>query len=102
MRIDSMRKVCFLALLALMAFPQSAADNKDKEKVWSELFNGKDLSGWHLRKADRPNGWKVLPDGVYDNTKPSTDLMTDREFYDFQLHLEVKIPPGSNSGAYMR
>src|SRR2546425_2739952 len=97
-----MRKVCFFALLALMAFPLSAEKGKDKEKGWIDLFNGKDLSGWHLRKADGPNGWKVLPDGVYENTKPSSDLMSEGEFYDFRLHAEFKIPPGSNSGVYLR
>ncbi|HEY3131820.1 MAG TPA: DUF1080 domain-containing protein [Acidobacteriota bacterium] len=97
-----MRKFWFVALLLLMVFPLSAAKRKDKEKGWIDLFNGKDLSGWHLRKADGLDGWKVLPDGVYENTKPSTDLMTDGEFYDFQLHVEFKIPPGSNSGVYMR
>ncbi len=97
-----MRRLAFVVPLALMAFPLSAERNKDKENGWIDLFKGKDLSGWHPRKADGANGWKVLQDGVYENTKPSTDLMTDREFYDFQLHVEFKIPPGSNSGVYLR
>jgi hypothetical protein len=70
---------------------------------WIALFNGKDLAGWHLRKSDGPNGWTVV-NGEYVNTPPSTDIQTDREFYDFDLHVEFKVIPGAtgNSGVYMR
>jgi len=69
---------------------------------WIALFNGRDLSGWHLRQPGGPNGWKVV-DGVYINTKPSTDLQTDRDFEDFELHVEFKVNAGDgNSGVYLR
>ncbi|SRR6266566_3549638 len=69
---------------------------------WVSLFNGKDLSGWHLQKPDGQNGWKVR-DGVYVNTPPSTDIQTDAEYYDFQLHVEFNVTEGDgNSGVYMR
>lgn len=99
-----MRKtVLLLLIVSLFAF-DGLAQRPKARKGWIDLFNGKDLSGWHLRKADGPNGWKVVEGGVYENTKPSTDLVTDRDdFYDFQLHVEFKIPPGSsNSGVYLR
>ena len=79
----------------LFAAPGFAADG------WIELFNGKDLAGWHLRKPDGPNLWKVA-DGVYTTAAKGTDLQTDRDFYNFQLHVEFRIAPGSNSGVYMR
>jgi hexosaminidase len=70
---------------------------------WKPLFNGKDLTGWHLRRKDGPNGWTV-GDGVYLNTPPSTDLQTDEEYNDFDLHVEFKVVPGGtgNSGVYLR
>lgn len=72
------------------------------EKGWIPLFNDKDLSGWHLRNPQGPNGWTVV-DGVYVNTKPSTDLQTDAEYYDFRLHVEFKVTEGNgNSGVYLR
>jgi 3-keto-disaccharide hydrolase len=73
-----------------------------KERGWISLFNGKDLSGWHLRNPAGPNGWKV-ENGVYVNTPPSTDIQTDADYYDFQLHVEFKVSEGDgNSGVYMR
>jgi hypothetical protein len=68
---------------------------------WISLFNGKDLQGWHLRKPDGPNLWKV-ENGVYTTEAKGTDLQTDKDFYDFELHVEFKVVPGSNSGVYMR
>ena len=74
-----------------------------------ELFNGKDLSGWHLVESDRTNGFKVN-DGVLVNDPPHTEgghsrsgnFMTERKFHDFNLSIEVNVPKGSNSGVYLR
>ena len=72
------------------------------KKDWISLFNGKDLMGWHLRDPVGPNGWKI-DKGVYVNTPPSTDIQTDAEYYDFELHVEFKVSEGDgNSGVYMR
>ena len=35
-------------------------------------------------------------------TPPCVDLVTDATFRDFRLHAELKFPPGSNSGVYLR
>jgi hypothetical protein len=65
------------------------------------LFNGKDLSGWHLREASGHNGWTV-ENGMLVNAPPSTDLISDEKFRDFDLHYEYMIPAHSNSGVYLR
>ncbi|MCX8108572.1 MAG: DUF1080 domain-containing protein, partial [Verrucomicrobiae bacterium] len=74
------------------------------------LFNGKDLSGWRLIEAGAENGWRV-ENGVLVNRpeqepgKPRKhygNLRTEREFEDFNLTLEVKVPKGGNSGIYLR
>ena len=93
-----MRLKALAAGVALVILPSLAAP---KDDGWIELFNGRDLAGWHLRKPDGPNLWKV-EGGVYTTAAKGTDLQTDREFYNFQLHVEFKIAPGSNSGVYMR
>ena len=90
-----------LALAAVFACSAAGAHGQDN-KGWISLLNGKDLTGWHLRNAQGPNGWKVI-DQVNVNTPPGTDLQTDAEYYDFQLHVEFKVTAGNgNSGVYMR
>lgn len=75
-----------------------------------QLFNGKDLSGWRLVKDDAPNGWRA-ENGVLINRptqepgKPKQrygNLRTDREFEDFEISMEVKVPEHGNSGVYLR
>lgn len=90
-----------LALAAVFGYSAAGASGQDK-KGWISLLNGKDLTGWHLRNAQRTNGWKVV-DQVTVNTPPSTDIQTDAEYYDFQLHVEFKVTAGNgNSGVYLR
>ncbi len=71
---------------------------------WGEpipLFNGTDLAGWVPRHASQPNHWKA-EDGILVNEESGSDLVTEATFQDFQLHVEVMVPEGSNSGIYLR
>jgi hypothetical protein len=72
--------------------------------AWGEpipLFGGADLTGWVPRHASQPNRWKA-EDGVLVNEDSGSDLVTEAKFQDFQLHAEVMVPQGSNSGIYLR
>src|SRR5262245_3984233 len=91
-------KIASLVTALLLLSPGAAQTDKGG---WIELFNGRDLAGWHLRKPDGPNLWRV-DKGVYTTAAKGTDFQTDREFYNFQLHVEFKIVPDSNTGIYMR
>lgn len=75
-----------------------------------QLFNGKNLDGWRLTNPKQLNGWKAV-NGELVNTTPKLDfapysrygnLQTEREFADFNLKIEFKVPPGGNSGIYLR
>jgi hypothetical protein len=66
-----------------------------------ELFNGRDLTGWRPRNAKEKNGWQVR-DGVLVNADPVNDLVSDRQFTDFEIRAEFRYPRGSNSGVYLR
>ncbi|MDD2600197.1 MAG: DUF1080 domain-containing protein [Kiritimatiellae bacterium] len=75
-----------------------------------ELFNGTDLSGWSLTKADDNNAWSAR-DGILSNNpqleegagaRQFGNIRTVREFDDFRLQLEVRLPRGGNSGIYLR
>jgi hypothetical protein len=75
-----------------------------------ELFNGRNLDGWRLTSPGQRNGWSAK-DGLLINQPDQQDgkprisygnLRTDRDFEDFQLSLEVNVPPDGNSGVYLR
>ena len=63
-----------------------------------ELFNGRNLDGWQATGA---NQWTVA-NGILTSPKSGANLYTVRNFDDFKLNVEFRIPPGSNSGIYLR
>ncbi|MCI0487602.1 MAG: DUF1080 domain-containing protein [Blastocatellia bacterium] len=65
------------------------------------LFNGSDLKGWKMRNPNAPGVWEVK-DGAMVNAPRSTDIITERKFTDFKLHVEFKMVEKSNSGVYLR
>jgi hypothetical protein len=69
--------------------------------VWDkpiELFNGKDLTGW---KAIGENQW-VVKNGILTSPRSGANLISEKKFTDFKLHVEFKYQKGSNSGVYLR
>ena len=82
-----------------------AAIAADDEKDFKPLFNGKDLSGWHVRNPDGHSVWKVV-DGVLLNDLPTgghgVDLITDVKYWNFTVRYEYMVPDDSNSGFYLR
>ena len=70
--------------------------------VWGtpiKLFNGKDLTGWHADGED--NQWEVK-NGNLTSARPGSNIVSDKRFDDFKLHIEFRYPAHSNSGVYLR
>jgi Domain of Unknown Function (DUF1080) len=68
------------------------------------LFGGKNLDGWHEFKSGyfpQPGHWTVV-DGDIVSPSNGPELVSNRKFRDFKLHLEFKNGPESNSGVYLR
>jgi hypothetical protein len=63
------------------------------------LLHANDLGGWHPSGAT--NQWTVT-NGVLSSPRSGSNLITDRTFGDFKLHVEFKYPKESNSGVYLR
>ena len=64
-----------------------------------DLFNGNDLSGWHV--DGEKNQW-VVKNGILTSPESGSNLISDETFQDFKLHAEFRFPEGSNSGIYLR
>ncbi len=74
---------------------------RDKPSIWGspvKMFNGKNMDGWH---AMGKNQW-VVENGIMRSPRSGSNLVSDRSFTDFKLHIEFKYPKGSNSGVYLR
>jgi hypothetical protein len=74
---------------------------REKPPVWGapiKLFDGKDTKGWH---TDGKNQW-IAESGLLRSPHSGSNLITDKKFTDFKLHVEFRYPQGSNSGVYLR
>ncbi|MBI2424966.1 MAG: DUF1080 domain-containing protein [Candidatus Hydrogenedentes bacterium] len=71
---------------------------------WKPLFNGKDLSGWQeVDGKAGVAGWKA-EDGILYTTGAEGGgwLSTGKEYGDFELELEFRVPENGNSGVFLR
>jgi len=74
---------------------------REKAPVWGapiKLFNGRDTKGWH---TDGKNQW-IVDHGILKSPHSGANLITDKTFTDFKLHVEFRYQQGSNSGVYLR
>jgi hypothetical protein len=72
----------------------------EKDAEWQPLFNGKDLTGW--KETGKPGTWKA-EDGILFCTGGGGGwLSTAKEYANFEIALEFRLPPEGNSGVFLR
>jgi hypothetical protein len=76
-------------------------DGSWKEGKPINLFNGKDAAGWKALNPDVPFKWSVQ-DGILRNAPPTTDIISEQNFWNFKLHVDFRIVEKSNSGIGLR
>jgi hypothetical protein len=81
--------------------PSLKRKSAPKWETPTQLFNGKDLTGWTPSDPVATAKWKV-ENGTLVSPGHGAELTTDSKFEDFKLHIEFNCAPGSNSGVYLR
>ncbi len=102
----------FLTLLVAVAVSCNSVEKKEnntlsKQEIsdgWKLLFDGKSMDNWVMFKTGEPvTGWKIV-DGEMQNSGTGSDhggdIMTKDDYENFELDLEWKIAPQSNSGVF--
>lgn len=75
---------------------------------FESIFNGKDLSGWHISQVNhhgKTSGWKVengTITGTQDRPGDGGILLTDRKYRNFEIQMEIKPDYGCDSGLFLR
>lgn len=72
---------------------------ESQDSCWKNIFNGKNLDGWHLYNSDKSINW-LVEDGIMFSNGGNGDIVTDAEFENFELEVEWKIKEGGNSGIF--
>ncbi len=77
---------------------------ENKSPKWGKpisLFNGKDLTGWTMSDPKTAKPWTVV-NGTLVSPGNGPEIINDKKFRDFKLHIEFNRGPESNSGVYLR
>ncbi len=100
---------CLFVICIISSCTEVKHDNqlteKEKKEGWVLLFDGQSTKGWHLYNDDkRASTWTVSngelicgPDIRFDHM----DLVTDKEYKNFDLTFDWKINKGGNSGVFI-
>ncbi len=99
-----MRTLIFLLGIALMAGctqKHNTLTPAEQAEGWELLFDGETTNGWRLFNADNITGWTV-EDGVLVGLGKGGDIggdiVSDREYKNFEFAWEWKIESQGNSG----
>ena len=104
-RLFPFRLACLCATVIAGSLPSHGADNEltpaEKSAGWTLLFDGQDLNGWRSFKKTGPpaKGWVVEDQCLHHLPKGGGgDIISDKEFDDFDIEWDWKVAPGANSG----
>ena len=90
---------CFLSLL-LCAALASLVPAADTPEGFTPLFNGKDLTGW--KSTGKMDVWGAENGVIFVSGGGGGWLLTEKEYGDYELRLEYKLPKMGNSGVALR
>lgn len=107
MKLTQVNLINCIALFSFALIVSSCAQNKktpsDEQEEWTELFNGKDLTGW--KKVNGTAPYEVVDGAIVGKTvtgSPNTFLATDKEYGDFILEFQFMLNNDINSGVQFR
>ena len=82
---------------------ETVSTSEQENQEVTILFNGKNLDGWKAYNSDKITQWKVEDAALSFSASEgkrsgSENLISEKEFTNFELSLEWKISEGGNSG----
>src|SRR3569833_1331766 len=96
------RREILAMLLTAPTVPTCWAQETNAPSGWMPLFDGKSLNGW--KASEHEGTFKVVDGQIVAHGNRShlfyTGAVNNADFRNFELALEIKTMPGSNSGVY--
>jgi len=83
--------------------PNSLTES-EKKAGWKLLFDGKTLNGWRGYQNKKTESWMAMSGVIHckgsteDKSDLRADLITDKQYENFDLSIDWKISPKGNSG----
>ena len=107
-----MIRLFIISIFSLIMLTGCKSSQSHADKGWITLFDGSSLDGWRAYNGKSlPPGWGIVNGEMTFSTKMilekdysykgSRDIIYGaREFDNFELVVDWKIPPGGNSGIF--
>lgn len=108
-----MKNLIFLISIVLLILNISCGTTQKKEhntlskkeikEGWELLFDGKTMDNWKTFNGGAVTGWKIIDEEMHNSGVGSDhggDIITKKEYQNFELYLEWKVAPESNSGVF--
>jgi hypothetical protein len=97
-RLLSLTVLAALLVAGLASRPTAFAQDSE----WTQLFNGKDLTGWKSHPKD-PGDWSVVNGCIVGKGTKVSHLFSEKGDYEnFRYKITAKISDKGNSGQYFR
>ena len=87
-----------LSIKELSAEESNQILQERKPEGFASLFNGKDLTGWQ----GSTDNYEVIDGAIRCKPGKGGNLLTDKEYSNFVVRLEFRLPPGGNNGLAIR
>ena len=103
LKYTAVKVLAFMVLALAITLNSGYRMPRANAEEWVNLFDGKTLNGWHgYNKTAKVDNW-VVKNGVLECVETpyeavNADIVTDKEYGDFELAWEWRIGKGSNSG----
>jgi hypothetical protein len=96
----------FLMVCSGCSHQHNQLSDQEKKDGWTLLFDGKTINGWHLyNMGNMPSAWVVDSGNLVCNPHAKNvkhgDLVSDKEYKNFDLMFDWKISKAGNSGVFI-
>jgi hypothetical protein len=97
-----------LAGAAIVSMAAAGAPQSDGDKGFTQLFNGKDLTGWVYGRRNNGEenrtgkGYQVENGILFTTKEDGGNLFTEKEYADFTFRFEFRLAENSNNGIGIR
>lgn len=106
-------RICAILTSAFILFScnppgehHNVLSDQEKKDGWTLLFDGTTLNGWHIfNRGTIPSAWSVDSGNIVCNPHAKNvkhgDLVSDKEYENFDLVFDWKISKAGNSGVFI-
>src|SRR5579859_2425868 len=102
--------LCVMVLLLSLLFVGCAEKSnvlsaEERAQGWTLLFDGTTLNNWHVyNKGKVTSEWSVVNGEIFcnsDSPDRQGDLITDKDYENYELQLDWKLSDKGNSGIFI-